>query len=129
MVNGAEAMLLEFLPVQTQELWQLGGGRMGKPDDDGGILKGGMDVPDSKLCGLPADLPRNLASFSPRVDDGDGGGAWPGRLGHHLWFLSDRRRDFRVMTVGFRNCRGETWGRGGIILLTCIITATDNTRS
>lgn len=55
-----------------------------------------------KLCGLPADLPRNLASFSPSVDDRNRGGSGPRGLSHQrrvLWW--NRSGTIRVMLVGF----------------------------
>lgn len=60
----------------------------------------------SKLRGLPAHLPRNLASFSPRVDDGDSGGSGPRWLCNHRWFLPYRRRGIRVLIERF-NRRGQ----------------------
>lgn len=87
--------------------WQkhMGGGGMGKLGN--GVESRGLGwfYPASKLRGLPAHLPRNLASFSPRVDDRDGGGSWPRWLSNHLWFLSHRRRVIRVLIVHF-NSRG-----------------------
>lgn len=44
--------------------------------------------PVSKLSGLPAHFPRNLASFSPRVDYSNCGGSRPRCFVCHWWFLS-----------------------------------------
>lgn len=67
----------------------------------------------SKLRGLPAHLPRNLASFSPRVDDGNSGGSWPGRLSRHWWLLSSGRGGIWVLMVRF----SSRWQR--IYRVTC----------
>lgn len=61
----------------------------------------------SKLRGLPAHLPRNLASFSPRVDDGNSGGSWPGRFSRRWWLLSSGRGGIWVLMVRF----SSTWQR------------------
>ena len=71
--------------------------------------------PVSKLCGLPAHLPRHLASFSPSVDDRDGGGSGSRGLGHRGGLLSDRGGGFRVLIVhcncGGQRCYRRTCGR------------------
>lgn len=76
-----------------------------------GMSKLGEDIerwlfPVSKLCGLPAHLPRHLASFSPSVDDRDGGGSGSRGLGHRGGLLSDRGGGFRVLIVHC-NCGGQ----------------------
>lgn len=61
----------------------------------------------SELRGLPAHLPRNLASFSPSVDDRDGGGPrGPRQLVHHRHFLLHRRGGATVLMVHL-NGRGQ----------------------
>lgn len=71
-------------------------------------------APVSKLRRLPAHLPRNLASFSPSVDDRDSGGPRPGGLGHNGRLISRRGGSLRVLTVHF-NSRGQR-GDGGAVL-------------
>lgn len=85
---------------------QMGGGGMVKLGNSVESRGLGWFYPVSKLRGLPAHLPRNLASFSPSVDDCDGGRSRPCWLGHYLWFLSYRRGGIRVLTVHF-NSRGQ----------------------
>lgn len=62
----------------------------------------------SELRGLPAHLPRNLASFSPSVDDRDGGGSRPCQLVHHRHFLLHSRGGATVLMEPFNGHR-RTW--------------------
>lgn len=63
----------------------------------------------SELRGLPAHLPRNLASFSPSVDDRDGGGSRPRQLVHRRHFLLHGRGGATVLVEHFdgRGQRGH----------------------
>lgn len=96
--------------------WQklMGGGGTGKLGNDtesrglGWVFFfSSLPTQVSKLRGLPAHLPRNLASFSPRVDDGNSGGSWPGWLGRRWWLLSSGRGGIWVLMVRF----SSTWQR------------------
>lgn len=114
--QGREALPLSWLMkppfLINTSLKQTGGGGMGKLGDLR-VVRAGVKCPDSELRSLPADLPRNLASFSPSVDDRDSGGAWP----RHLWhrgLLPHRRGRVRVLSVGF-NSRGQ-WGNRSTVL-------------
>lgn len=68
-------------------------GKLGNDTESRGLgwVFSSLPTQVSELRGLPAHLPRNLASFSPRVDDGNSGGSWPGRLSRHWWLLSSGR--------------------------------------
>lgn len=92
-------MELSQCSLNSSRGWQkhMGGCGMGKLGNESRGL--GWFYPVSKLRGLPAHLPRNLASFSPCVDDSNSGGSWPRRLGHHWQFLSYWRGGIRVLIV------------------------------
>lgn len=96
----------QFPPVVWQK--QMGGCGMGKLGNDVESQGLGWFYPVSKLCGLPAHLPRNLASFSPSVDDGNRGGSWPRWLGDHWRFLTYHRGGVRVLIVHSRG-QGSYW--------------------
>lgn len=104
MVNGAEPTLLKFLPWLAESDGRLRDRANWATTLNHKAWEGFFPV--SKLCGLPAHLPRNLASFSPRVDDRNGGGSGPRRLRHHRCFLASRRGGVRVLIVHF-NSRGQ----------------------
>lgn len=99
----AELTLFKFLPWLAESDGRWRDGQTGQQLESRGL---GWFYPVSKLRGFPAHLPRNLASFSPSVDDCDGGGSRPRRLGQHWWFLSHRRGGVWVPTVYF-NRRGQ----------------------
>lgn len=100
-INGAEQTLLKFLPWLAETGWRMRDEQTGRQV---WITRPGKDlIPISKLCGLPAHLPRNLASFRPSVDDSNSGGAGSRWLGHYWWFLSYRGGGVRVLIVNFHS--------------------------
>ncbi|TNN82115.1 putative cartilage matrix-associated protein [Liparis tanakae] len=90
----AEPTLLKFLPWLAETDGRLRDEQ--KLGDNVEAWDGGFP-PVSKLCGLPAHLPRNLASFSPSVDDRDGGGPRARRLGLRGRFLERSRGGVGVL--------------------------------
>lgn len=109
MVNGTEPTLLKFLPWFGRNRWEAAGWASWATTLN--PWGPGWFHPVSKLCGLPAHLPRNLASFSPCVDDRNRGGSGPRWLIHHRWFLSYRRGGVRVLIVHFDGGRQRSYWR------------------
>lgn len=85
--SSAELELLKFLPDLAKTDGRRRDGKTRRPCWLKRPGVGFLTPLVLKLCGLPADLPRNLASFSPSVDDRNGGGSGPRGLRHHRWVL------------------------------------------